>query len=173
MVYKDIEQFERLLRVIYRPQNYYCIHVDKKSYYLYYQAVKAITACFQNVFLSSKRIPVNWGHMSVLDADLYCMKDLLRYKNWKYLINLTGQEFPLKTNADIVQILTALNGSNSIKLNPPKRYRLKYFHHNGNRTKELRKDPLPEGIRPYQVGKNALFFKEFRDHLGQNCNWYE
>ena len=30
MVYKDVEQLYRLLRSIYRPSNYYCIHVDTK-----------------------------------------------------------------------------------------------------------------------------------------------
>ena len=31
MVYHNFEQIEQLLRVIYRPQNYYCFHVDKSS----------------------------------------------------------------------------------------------------------------------------------------------
>ena len=31
VVFKDVEQIERLLRAIYRPQNYYCLHVDTKS----------------------------------------------------------------------------------------------------------------------------------------------
>ena len=30
LVYKDTEQIYRLLRAIYRPSNYYCIHVDAK-----------------------------------------------------------------------------------------------------------------------------------------------
>ena len=30
LVYKDVEQVERLLRAIYRPQHFYCIHVDNK-----------------------------------------------------------------------------------------------------------------------------------------------
>lgn len=30
LMYKDIEQMERLLRTIYTPQNAYCIHVDRK-----------------------------------------------------------------------------------------------------------------------------------------------
>lgn len=31
VVFKDVEQVERLLRAIYRPQNYYCVHVDTKA----------------------------------------------------------------------------------------------------------------------------------------------
>ena len=30
VVFKDIEQVDRLLRAIYRPQNYYCIHLGKQ-----------------------------------------------------------------------------------------------------------------------------------------------
>ncbi|XP_064613401.1 beta-1,3-galactosyl-O-glycosyl-glycoprotein beta-1,6-N-acetylglucosaminyltransferase 3-like [Liolophura sinensis] len=42
------------------------------------------------------------------------MKDLLRFK-WRYFINLTGQEFPLKTNKELVEILTAYKGANDIR----------------------------------------------------------
>ncbi|XP_064612406.1 beta-1,3-galactosyl-O-glycosyl-glycoprotein beta-1,6-N-acetylglucosaminyltransferase 3-like [Liolophura sinensis] len=57
---------------------------------------------------------VHWGTFSVLDADLICMRELLRFK-WKYFINLTGQEFPLQTNKQVVQILKAYRGANGIK----------------------------------------------------------
>ncbi len=115
MLYRDIEQAERLLRVIYRPQNYYCIHVDTKSERLFRLAVEQISKCFDNVFLSSKSFDVNWGIFTMFTPDIVCMEDLLKYKKWKYFINLTGQEFPLNTNADLVKILKTLNGSNSIK----------------------------------------------------------
>ena len=120
MIYKDIEQFERLLRAIYRPQNYYCIHVDRKSPEIFHRAVKMISACFPNVFLASTFVDVRWGEFSVLEADLICMRDLWRrYKNWKYFINLTGQEFPLRTNNELVEILRSLNGESIIQGSKP------------------------------------------------------
>ena len=36
-------------------------------------------------------------------------------RKWRYFINLTGQEFPLKTNWDIVKILKVLRGANNIE----------------------------------------------------------
>jgi hypothetical protein len=42
------------------------------------------------------------------------LKDLLKYKKWKYFINLTGQDYPLKTNLDIVRILKAFKGANDV-----------------------------------------------------------
>ena len=115
MMYKDLELAERLLRAIYQPQNYYCIHVDKKSNKSLHRAVSAIADCFDNVFLASKTIAVHWGTFRQVKAELVCMKDMWKYKTWKYYINLTGQEFPLKTNAELVQILTVYNGSNDIR----------------------------------------------------------
>ncbi|XP_059168174.1 beta-1,3-galactosyl-O-glycosyl-glycoprotein beta-1,6-N-acetylglucosaminyltransferase-like [Physella acuta] len=114
MAYKDSEMVERLLRAIYRPQNYYCIHVDKKAPEGFYLTISAIAQCFPNVFLTSKRIDVKWGQFSVLEPEIICMRELFRYKKWKYFINLTGQEFPLKTNYEIVKILKAFRGANSI-----------------------------------------------------------
>ena len=31
LIHKDLQTFERMLRSIYQPQNFYCIHVDQKS----------------------------------------------------------------------------------------------------------------------------------------------
>ncbi|XP_074659158.1 beta-1,3-galactosyl-O-glycosyl-glycoprotein beta-1,6-N-acetylglucosaminyltransferase-like [Tubulanus polymorphus] len=116
LIYKDLERFERLLRMIYRPQNYYCVHVDAKSPGEFAAAVTDIAGCFPNVFLSSRRYDVRWGEISVLDADLRCMRDLLRVsKRWKYFINLTGQEAPLKTNYELVKILKIYNGANDVE----------------------------------------------------------
>ena len=111
MMFKDVEQTERLLRAIYRPQNYYCIHVDIKSPPVVHKAMKSIASCFDNVFLAHKKVDVQWAWFSVLEPDLVCMEDLFKYKKWRYFINLTGQEWPLKTNWDLVKILKVYNGA--------------------------------------------------------------
>ena len=58
LMYKDVEQAERLLRAIYRPQNVYCIHVDKKTDNDTFRAMKGIANCFDNVFMARTRIDV-------------------------------------------------------------------------------------------------------------------
>ncbi|XP_046366452.2 beta-1,3-galactosyl-O-glycosyl-glycoprotein beta-1,6-N-acetylglucosaminyltransferase-like isoform X1 [Haliotis rufescens] len=114
LMYKDFEQFERLLRAIYRPHNVYCIHVDAKSSSGVRDSVTSLATCLPNVFLSSRSVAVRWGKFTVLEPELVCMQDLLKHK-WRYLINLTGQEFPLKTNMELVQILKAYDGANDIE----------------------------------------------------------
>ncbi|XP_014785428.1 beta-1,3-galactosyl-O-glycosyl-glycoprotein beta-1,6-N-acetylglucosaminyltransferase 3 [Octopus bimaculoides] len=114
--HKDLEQLERLLRSIYRRHNVYCLHVDKKANKEFMLAVKALANCFDNVFIASKLETVVYASMSRLQADFNCMQDLLKTKTqWKYLINLCGQSFPLKTNSEIVKILKIYNGSNDIE----------------------------------------------------------
>ena len=115
IMYKDVNQVERLLRAIYRPQNYYCIHVDKKASQNTSSAIRSIANCFTNVFLTSRSVDVRWGTFTVLEPELICMKELWKYRKWKYFINLTGQEFPLKTNLDLVRILKAYNGANDVE----------------------------------------------------------
>ncbi|XP_071100618.1 beta-1,3-galactosyl-O-glycosyl-glycoprotein beta-1,6-N-acetylglucosaminyltransferase-like [Haliotis cracherodii] len=116
MVYKHIEQVERLLRMVWRPNNVYCIAIDAKTRKEFVEAVLSIAKCFDNVFVHPVQVDVQWGTFSVLEPDVLCM-DLLWKQNrkWRYFINLTGQEFPLKTNYELVQILKVYNGANDIK----------------------------------------------------------
>ena len=113
-MYKDPEQAERLLRALYRPQNIYCIHIDKKSSNSVLDIMSKVANCFPNVFLTSKRASVQWGYYSVLEPELHCIDELVKHKKWKYLINLTGQEFPLKTNLDMVKIFKVFQGANDV-----------------------------------------------------------
>ena len=116
VVHNDAMQVEKLLRSIYRPHNHYCIHVDNKSNDAVFQNLQTISKCFDNIFLTEKREAVTYAHYSRLKADLNCMSDLLaRNSSWKYLINLTGQMFPLKTNREIVKILSSLRGTNDVE----------------------------------------------------------
>ncbi|OWF54385.1 beta-1,3-galactosyl-O-glycosyl-glycoprotein beta-1,6-N-acetylglucosaminyltransferase-like [Mizuhopecten yessoensis] len=115
VVYKDANQVERLLRTLYRPQNYYCIHMDVKSSPVFRRAISGVAKCFPNVFISSQSVSVKRKSYTVLQPDLICMEYLWKYRKWKYLINVAGNEFPLRTNLEIVQILKTLNGSNHIQ----------------------------------------------------------
>ncbi|XP_028667681.1 beta-1,3-galactosyl-O-glycosyl-glycoprotein beta-1,6-N-acetylglucosaminyltransferase 7 [Erpetoichthys calabaricus] len=107
-IHKELDMFVRLLRAIYAPQNVYCIHVDEKSNWRYKGAVKALADCFPNVFLASSIVNVVYAGYSRLQADINCMKDLLRSPvAWKNVINLCGQDFPTMTNKEIIQFLNS------------------------------------------------------------------
>ncbi|XP_051875364.1 beta-1,3-galactosyl-O-glycosyl-glycoprotein beta-1,6-N-acetylglucosaminyltransferase [Pristis pectinata] len=132
VIHHRIDMFERLLRSIYTPQNLYCIHVDQKSPKIFQDAVQSIVSCFDNVFLTSQFETVIYASWSRVQADLNCMKDLLgKNSRWKYLINLCGKDFPIKTNLEMVELLKVLKGTNSLeteKTAPHKEMRWKIQH---------------------------------------------
>ncbi|XP_051871395.1 N-acetyllactosaminide beta-1,6-N-acetylglucosaminyl-transferase-like isoform X3 [Pristis pectinata] len=112
-VHKDFDTFERLFRTIYRPHNLYCIHVDQKSPGHFQRRLHLLETCFSNVFLASRMEPIVYAGMSRLEADIRCLTDLLQLKTgWKYVLNLCGQDFPLKTNLEIIRHLKTFKGKN-------------------------------------------------------------
>ncbi|OON16043.1 Core-2/I-Branching enzyme [Opisthorchis viverrini] len=118
LVYTEPERMIRLLTAIYRPHNFYCIHVDRKSSLQVSNFLNILQKCYgPNVFIVpyELRSNVRWGYVSVLEPEITCAGLLIRRNGkWKYWINLTGQELPLRTNRELVWALKALNGTNLV-----------------------------------------------------------
>lgn len=122
LIHHDIGIFETFMAIHFRPKDLHCIYVDLKASGLILKAVKGLIKCYNEkfsgsssddpaVFLYEYRGPVWWGHISVLDADLACLRQLVNSKReWKYFMNLAGSELPLKTVAEMHKILKNLDG---------------------------------------------------------------
>ncbi|KAM3925487.1 beta-1,3-galactosyl-O-glycosyl-glycoprotein beta-1,6-N-acetylglucosaminyltransferase 3-like [Leptodactylus fuscus] len=171
VIHEKIEMFERLLRAIYAPQNIYCVHVDEKASDQFKAAVRAITSCFDNVFMASKVVKVVYASWSRVQADINCMEDLLQSNvPWRYLLNTCGTDFPLKTNADIVRALKTLNGRNTMESENPsdsKKRRWKYHHEVGDYISETKTQKLPPPIDTPMFTGNAYFVvcRKFVEHI--------
>ncbi|XP_059825719.1 beta-1,3-galactosyl-O-glycosyl-glycoprotein beta-1,6-N-acetylglucosaminyltransferase-like [Hypanus sabinus] len=169
VVHQRIDMFERLLRSIYTPQNFYCIHVDQKSPEIFKAAVKGIASCFDNVFIASQIESVIYASWSRVQADLNCMKDLLRKNSrWKYLINLCGKDFPIKTNLEIVETLKALKGKNSLETEKTRshkesRWKMQYIVQNGALKNTKNKKEAPPIDTPMFSG--SAYFVVTRDFV--------
>ena len=159
-MHKEFETFERLFRAVYMPQNVYCIHVDGKAPAALKQAVRRLVDCFPNAFLASRTERVVYGGVSRLRADLHCMRDLLASAvRWHYLLNACGQDFPLKTNWEIIQRLKAYRGKNITPgVLPPAhvtmRTRFMHLEQGGSNVSELvtpqvHKAPPPHNLTLY------------------------
>ena len=81
---------------------YYCVHVDKKSSPGFQAAVTNFLGCFENAFEPEIRESVVYASYSRVQADIHCLKALKNYP-YKYVFNLCGQDFPIKTNLEIVR----------------------------------------------------------------------
>ena len=180
VVHKIVEQVERLLRAVYRPWNVYCFHIDQKAPYIFHQAIQGIISCFNNVFIASNLEWVVYGGSSRLQADINCMQDLLKANSsWKYVVNLSGQEFPLKTNLELVQHLSNLNGLNDISSVADEtehildRYTFVHKHVLVNKEDKVEKTsqvkpPPPGNITIYHGTSYNVFAHAFVDYVIHN-----
>ena len=178
LVHKDSAQVERLLRSIYHPQNIYCIHYDSKAPTDFRDAMRGLARCFENVFIASKLENIQYRGFSRLQADINCMQDLVAKKEhkWKYIINLCGHDFPLKTNLEIVRQLKAYKGHNDIPGVFP--VQDKWFigrtsnHHrfvNGNiQQTKIKKPPPPHGAKMYFGNAYYAASREFVSYILTN-----
>ncbi|XP_060470798.1 N-acetyllactosaminide beta-1,6-N-acetylglucosaminyl-transferase isoform X3 [Panthera onca] len=176
VIHHHFDTFARLFRAIYMPQNVYCVHVDEKATVEFKGAVEQLLSCFPNAFLASRMEPVVYGGISRLQADMNCVKDLAASKvPWRYAINTCGQDFPLKTNKEIVRYLKGFKGKNITPgVLPPAHAigRTKYVHreHLGKelsyviRTTAL-KSPPPHNLTIYFGSAYVALSREFTDFV--------
>uniref|UniRef100_A0A8C8HHZ6 Beta-1,3-galactosyl-O-glycosyl-glycoprotein beta-1,6-N-acetylglucosaminyltransferase 3 n=1 Tax=Oncorhynchus tshawytscha TaxID=74940 RepID=A0A8C8HHZ6_ONCTS len=172
VIHDKIEMFERLLRALYTPQNVYCVHIDQKSSEAFRTAVRAIVSCLPNVFVASKLENVVYASWSRVQADLNCMEDLLKSPvQWRYLINTCGTDFPIKTNAEMVQALKLQNGRNSMESETTDDYKNSrwQFHHkitsNMVVKTNVRKSPPPISTPMFSGNAYFLVSRAFVRHV--------
>ncbi|XP_063744978.1 beta-1,3-galactosyl-O-glycosyl-glycoprotein beta-1,6-N-acetylglucosaminyltransferase 4-like [Eleginops maclovinus] len=182
VVHKSALMIERLLRAVYSPSNIYCIHYDQKSSEKFISAVEGLARCLPNVFIASKRESVYYASISRLKADLHCLSDLLKSEvQWKYVINLCGQDFPLRSNFEIVSELKKLNGANMLETSRPSElkkqrftfsYKLmdvgKEFQKLPHKT-EQEKTPPPHGIEMFIGSAYFVLSEEFVVHIDSSA----
>lgn len=176
VVHKDFATFERLFRAVYMPQNVYCVHVDDKAPAAYKEAVARLLRCFPNAFAASRTEPVVYGGFSRLQADLHCLRDLAASAvPWKYVLNTCGQDFPLKTNREIVRYLKGFKGRNITPgvLPPAHAVGRTKFVHREHLGKELsyvirtvrRKPPPPHNLTIYFGSAYVVLTREFSNFV--------
>ncbi|WP_332685646.1 beta-1,6-N-acetylglucosaminyltransferase [Bosea sp. (in: a-proteobacteria)] len=116
LVHRYPEQFKRLFRSIYSPANHYLVHVDKSSGSELDADIRGFLADFPNSEVLQGRNAV-WGGYSLVEAELRGMVQLLRMNgDWEFFINLSGQDYPLKSQNYIARFLTRHRGKEFIKV---------------------------------------------------------
>lgn len=166
-IHKFAEQVEQILRTIYRPHNVYCIYVDLKAKTEVFQTMKDISQCLSNVHVIEDREKIIYASYSHVRAELACMSKCMESAvQWKYYLNMAGEEFPLRTNEEIVHILRKMGGSNDIESYSAKgvenRYNVKHVPHNGGLKKTSeKKPPFPYRLDMRRGSAYGTFSREF------------
>ena len=106
--------FKRMFRAIYDPSNLYLLHIDKKSEDSFKTEIRDFIADYPNVYLMPSYDCVYAGY-STLDIDLKAIRELLKHE-WDFFINISGQDFPLKTQAFIKDYLRVRRHNNFVQI---------------------------------------------------------
>ena len=148
--HKNPRQMLRLLGSIQRPQNTCILHVDSRAPREVHEAARQFAAEHANCSL----IPgerIIWGSWRLAHAQIRGMAEALRLsRDWDYCINLTAQDYPLKTHEQIVADLSAgPPGANYLEVldfdkagaNPRKRLEFYWAPWRGKMKKLFRRRP--------------------------------
>ncbi|OAM51581.1 glycosyl transferase [Methylovorus sp. MM2] len=175
LVHRYPNQFKRLFKAIYDPTNHYLIHVDKRSGSELAIEVREFLVDYPNVsILESKKML--WGGYSLVDAELRGIKHLLKMGlEWDFFINLSGQDFPLKTQSYIKHFLSKNIGSDFLKIadqnkiRPDTLHRIEDYvteHENEITTSTpVQKRPFLSGVTPYIGNQWMILSRSFCEFL--------
>jgi hypothetical protein len=116
LVHRYPEQFKRLFKAIYDTKNQYLVHVDKSSGPALDMDIRAFLSNYDNAAVLEGKKAL-WGGYSLVDAALRGMTELLEMDDrWEYFINLSGQDFPLKSQKQVMDFLAENRGREFIKI---------------------------------------------------------
>ncbi|MEN9917975.1 MAG: hypothetical protein RL662_411 [Bacteroidota bacterium] len=173
LVHRFPEQFKRCFKAIYHPNNYYLIHLDKKANKKIHENVSRFLIDYPNVsILDSEN--VLWGGYSMVQVELNGIKKLLSlYTDWDFFINLSGQDFPLKSQDYIHDYLDKYRKTNFIKIKnqalerPETMNRVEnYFvESDTNLDTSIRKRPFLAKMTPYIGGQWMILTRH-------TCNFF-
>ena len=107
LAHKNPAQVARLLRAVWHPDNLYVLHFEKRAPRAEHQALARLADEHPNVRILPPRA-VLWGRYSQVAIQLDALSRLLKDNvGWTHFINLTGQDFPLKPQTDIMSELAS------------------------------------------------------------------
>ncbi|HRI00870.1 MAG TPA: beta-1,6-N-acetylglucosaminyltransferase [Saprospiraceae bacterium] len=116
LVHRFPEQFKRLFKALYHPENHYLIHLDKKASIEIYDDIKDFLTDFPSTYILESENVV-WGGYSMVQAELNGMNYLLKLNlEWDFFINLSGQDYPLRSQKIIREYLTKNKGKNFLQI---------------------------------------------------------
>ena len=126
LLHEEISIYEAFLSVYFRPNNFYCIHIDRKSDDKVWKAVESLVKCYSTKMTHGKMVLMDkkdsfnviWGEDQMLKADIKCIEKLLQLREgnqypWRYSISMAGTELPLVTYASLHRKLSEAMGKDN------------------------------------------------------------
>lgn len=177
LVHRYPNQFKRLFKAIYHPANHYLIHVDQRSGVGLNEEIGDFLADYPNTTMLASEKAL-WGGYSLVDAELRGIATALELGlQWEFFINLSGQDFPLKSPKQIHQYLNAHAGKDFMKLSDQTTIRPDTLHRIENYVTEAGDEIISEpvvkrafmaGVTPYIGNQWMILSRKFCEFLTHN-----
>lgn len=160
IAHQQPKQLAQMLYCIQHPDNVYLVMPDSKGLTGSEPALQAVVRRHPNVFIAPAR-DMRWASWSLMQARLDGIRELLaRPEPWEVLINLSGQDFPLKSQEEIRAFFAANEGRNFLDIVEPE----KVWNDPYARIQRIRLEP-PFMKSGWNVPK--LRIDRWSRHLGQ------
>ncbi len=172
LVHRYPAQFKRLFRAVYAPGNRYVVHVDKRSGPALACDIAGFLAPFAGVAILEPQDAV-WGGYSLVEAELRGMARLLTMDDgWSQYINLSGQDFPLKSQAYIGEFFAAHPGRQFIRMADQRRDRPDTLNRISHHFIEESGTVHPTQVaRPYPTGDTAFIGTQWKAVTRDFCEF--
>lgn len=176
MVHHKPEVFKAMFQKIYTRDQFYLIHIDRKAKGEFTDEIQMFLTKFPNVYILES-INIVSGGFSMIQIELDAMEFLLNVsQEWDYFVNLSGEDYPLKSQNIIRKFLTANNGRNYLFYYDQKFYRPDTLKRIQNHFTELSykissliyKREFMKGVTPYIGGKWVIFTRDTCAFLSNN-----
>lgn len=176
MVHDQPDRFIKLFQKIYLRDQFYLIHIDRKAKPEVTEEIQLFLIQFPNAYILESMNIISGG-FSMIQAELDAMEFLLNVSTeWDYFINLSGEDYPLKSQAIIRQFLSIRKGKNYLFYYDQKFYRPDTLQRIQNHFTELAhrissliyKREFMKGVVPYIGGKWMILTRETCAFLSNN-----
>jgi len=102
LAHKNPAQVERLFRVLYHPGDVFVLHFDRSAPRALHALGERLASAHSNVRVLRPR-KILWGGSAMAEVQIAAMQAALKLGGaWTHFINLTGQDFPLKSRAEVL-----------------------------------------------------------------------
>ncbi|UTX50148.1 beta-1,6-N-acetylglucosaminyltransferase [Chryseobacterium sp. MA9] len=168
MLHHKSEVFKEMFKKIYTRDQFYLIHIDRKAKPDFIEEIQLYAVQFPNVYILDSLNIVSGG-FNMVQAELNAMEFLLNVsKEWDYFINLSGEDYPLKSQNIIRQFLSTHKDRNYLFYYDQKFYRPDTLQRIQSYFTEfayvissfIYKRTFMKGVTPFIGGKWFIFTRE-------------
>lgn len=176
MIHHKPETFIKMFQKIYTRDQFYLIHIDRKANAEVTEAIQQYLVQYPNAYILESRNIVSGG-FNMIQSELDAMEFLLNVSSeWDYFINLSGEDYPLKSQNIIRAFLTANKGQNYLSYYNQTSYRPDTLQRIQNHFTELNhkissfiyKRDFMKGVTPYIGGKWMIITRDTCAFLSNN-----